>query len=104
MTSGQNALGVLRATQGAEGLVVDVLVAPRASREGVGPVVGDRLRVAVTAAPVDGRANEAVAEVLARALGLRRGAVEILRGEASRRKTVRIRGGTLAALARLVGG
>ena len=83
-------------------MVVDVLVAPRASRQGIGPVVGDRLRVAVTAAPVDGKANDAVADVLARALGLRRGAVEILRGETSRRKTVRIHGVTLATLARVV--
>jgi uncharacterized protein (TIGR00251 family) len=73
-------------------------VQPRASRAVVGPVVGDRLRVAVVAPPVDGKANEAVVRALAEALGVPRGAVEIVRGETGRRKTVRVRGVTLAAL------
>jgi uncharacterized protein (TIGR00251 family) len=64
----------------------------------VGPVVGDRLRVAVAAPPVDGKANEAVVRTLAEALGVPRSAVEIVRGEAGRRKTVRVRGITLATL------
>jgi uncharacterized protein len=79
-------------------LVIDVQVVPRASRAAVGPEVGDRLRVAVTAPPVDGAANAAVIEALAAAFGVRRAAVSILRGESGRRKTVRIEGGTLARL------
>jgi uncharacterized protein (TIGR00251 family) len=83
-------------------LVVDVLVQPRASRAGVGPAVGDRLRVSVTAPPVDGAANAAVIETLAAAFDRRRADVTIVRGETGRRKTVRIAGATLAALAKLV--
>ena len=82
-------------------LVVDVIVQPRASRPGVGPAVGDRLRVAVTAAPVEGEANAAVVELLAAAFGVRRGDVSILRGQTGRRKTVRIAGATLAALSQV---
>jgi len=84
-------------------LVVDVLVQPRASRAGVGPVVGDRLRVSVTAPPVDGKANAAVVEAVAEAFGVRRADVAIVRGETGRRKTVRIAGATLATLTKLVG-
>lgn len=80
------------------GLLIDILVAPRASRAAVGPMVGDRLRVAVTAPPVDGEANAAVVETLAGAFGVRRAAVEIVRGERGRRKTVRIAGATRASL------
>jgi uncharacterized protein len=47
------------------GIIVDVQVVPRASRTAVGPMVGDRLRVAVTSPPVDGAANAAVIEALA---------------------------------------
>jgi uncharacterized protein (TIGR00251 family) len=83
-------------------LVVDVLVQPRASRAGVGPVVGDRLRVAVTAPPVDGKANAAVIEAVAEAFGVRRGAVTIVRGETGRRKTVRIAGIGRAQLDRVL--
>jgi uncharacterized protein (TIGR00251 family) len=84
-------------------LVVDILVQPRASRAGVGPMVGDRLRVSVTAPPVDGKANAAVIEALAAAFGVRRGDVSIVRGETGRRKTVRVAGATRAALERLLG-
>jgi hypothetical protein len=82
---------------------VDIVVQPRASRAGLGPVIGDRLRVSVTAPPVEGKANEAVIRTLAEALGVPRSAVTILRGETGKRKTVRIAGTTAAALARSTG-
>jgi hypothetical protein len=85
-------------------VTVDIVVQARASRTRVGPIVGGRLRVAVTAPPVDGRANEAVVRALAEALGVRCAAVSIVRGERGRRKTVRIRGVTLARLTAAVGG
>jgi uncharacterized protein len=88
----------LKASERDGALTVDIVVAPRASRPGLGPVVGDRLRVAVAAPPVEGKANAAVVELLAKTLGVPRGAVEIVRGETGRRKTVRLRGVTLAAL------
>ncbi len=88
----------LNAREADGALTVDIVVQPRASREGLGPVVGDRLRVSVNAPPVDGQANDAVVRTLAAALGVPRGAIEILRGHTGRRKTVRVRGATLAAL------
>jgi uncharacterized protein (TIGR00251 family) len=91
----------LHAREDGGALVVDVLVQPRASRAGIGPVVGDRLRVSVTAPPVDGKANAAVIEAVAEAFGVRRAAVTITRGETGRRKTVRVAGATLASLAAL---
>ena len=87
-----------RDNRGGDALIVDVHVVPRASRGVVGPEVGDRLRVAVTAPPVDGAANAAVINALAAAFGVRRAAVSILRGETGRRKTVRIEGGSAATL------
>jgi uncharacterized protein len=85
-------------------MTVDVQVVPRASRVAVGPAVGDRLRVAVTAPPVDGAANAAVIDALARAFGVRRAAVRIVRGETGRRKTVEIEGGDPATLQALLRG
>jgi uncharacterized protein (TIGR00251 family) len=87
-----------------DALTIDVLVVPRASRTAVGPVVGDRLRVAVTSPPVDGEANAAVIEALAAAFGVRRAAVTIVRGARGRRKTVRIEGAAAAVLQRLAHG
>jgi uncharacterized protein len=80
---------------------IDVLVVPRAARAAVGPMVGDRLRVAVTAPPVDGEANAAVIEALAEAFGVCRAAITILRGERGRRKTVEVIGADAGALERL---
>ena len=91
----------VRAT--ADGIVFDVLVSPRASRVRLGPVHGDRVKVAVTAPPVDGEANAAVIEVVAKALGVPRAAVTIASGHASRRKSVAVRGVDAAALAKAVG-
>jgi uncharacterized protein (TIGR00251 family) len=87
----------LRATEANNALTVDIVVQPRASREGIS-LMGDRLKVSVNAPPVDGKANEAVLRVLADTLSIPRASIEILRGEKGRRKTVRIRGVTLARL------
>src|SRR5438552_3392241 len=92
---------VLRDGRRALPLTIDVLVVPRASRTAVGPLVGDRLRVAVTSPPVDGAANSAVIDALADAFGVRRSAVEIVRGERGRRKTVRITGASESTLEQL---
>jgi uncharacterized protein (TIGR00251 family) len=51
----------------------------------------------VTAPPVDGRANAAVIKLLAEWLGVSRSAVQIVRGETSRRKIVEIEGVSMEA-------
>jgi uncharacterized protein len=71
-------------------IMLDVLVQPRASRARLGPLHDGRLKVSVTAPPVDGEANAAVIELIASSLGVPRGAVEVIAGTSSRRKTVRI--------------
>ena len=85
-----------------DGVILRVLVQPKASRARVGPVQGDRLKVAVTAPPVEGAANEAVVKLLAKTFGLRRGAVTLRAGQSGRRKTLLLRGATAAALRRKV--
>jgi uncharacterized protein (TIGR00251 family) len=81
-----------------EAFLLDVLVQPRASRARIGPVRQDRLVVAVTAPPVEGAANRAVVELVAGALDVARSQVEVVRGDGSRRKTLRVRGATRAAI------
>lgn len=83
------------------GLELLVWVAPRASRPALGPLHGERLRVAVSAPPVDGAANDAVRRLVADALDVPRGAVAIVQGTSSRQKTVRINGDTQILLSRL---
>jgi uncharacterized protein (TIGR00251 family) len=76
----------------AGGAVLEVLVQPRASRtRAVGEHDG-RLKVQLAAPPVEGEANRALIEFLAEALGVRKADVVLQRGEAGRRKTVRVAG------------
>jgi uncharacterized protein len=72
--------------------LLSVHVQPRASRS---EVVGWRegaLAVRLTAPPVEGAANRACRELLARALGVRKTDVELVSGEKSREKRFRIHG------------
>ena len=84
--------------QGDDAVTFDVLVQPRASRVQIGPLHDDRLKIAVTAPPVDGEANAAVIELVAKALGVPKRAVEVIAGAASRRKTLRVTGVTRAQI------
>lgn len=94
--------GVIPVRATADGIAFDVLVSPRASRARLGPVHGDRVKVAVTAPPVDGEANAAVIELVAKALGVPRAAVTITAGQSSRRKSVAVRGVDAARLEKAV--
>jgi len=69
-----------------------VLVRPRSTRPGVGGTHDGILVVAVRAPATDGRANRAVVEAVAAALGVARGRVRIAAGAASRRKVVEVDG------------
>jgi hypothetical protein len=69
-----------------------VRVTPRAKQNKVQPQADGSLKVYVTAPPEDGRANEAVVEVIAQWLGVKRRNVEIIRGATSRNKVVRVTG------------
>jgi uncharacterized protein (TIGR00251 family) len=71
---------------------IQVRVTPRARRNAVERQPDGRLKVYVTAPPEDGRANEAVVEIIAEWLGVKRRQVEIISGATSRNKIVRITG------------
>lgn len=83
------------------GLAFWIHVSPGAKRERVGGTHGDALRVAVSAPPVDGRANAACVEVLAASFAVRRAAISLDPGARGRRKRVEIAGDAAALAARL---
>ena len=87
------------------GVVLEVLVQPRASRTRTVGEHDGRLKLQLAAPPVDGEANAALVAFLAAALGVRRSEVTLVRGESGRRKTVRVAGVTAARVtAALAGG
>jgi uncharacterized protein (TIGR00251 family) len=70
----------------------EVRVAPRSSRNRVVGVHEGALKVALTAPPVDGAANDALRKLLAKALGVAKSEVEIVRGDRARIKVLRVHG------------
>ena len=78
-----------------------MVVIPRAGRTAVGGRRDGALVVRVTAAPVDGAANQAVVDAVARALGVPPSAVAIERGQRGRRKVLSAPAAARGALDRL---
>ena len=74
-----------------EGSSLPVRAQPGAKRNEVAGVRDGMLLVRVTQAPEKGKANKAIALVIAKSLGLRRSQVELLSGETSRQKRFLIR-------------
>jgi uncharacterized protein (TIGR00251 family) len=80
----------IREQEGA--ITFEVRVAPRASRNRIVGVQDGALKVALTAPPVDGAANEALKKLLAKALGVSKSNVEIVRGDRARIKVLCVHG------------
>ena len=75
------------------GCTIAIRVTPRSSKPGIGgwrtgADGREELEVRVSASPTDGEANAAVIKLLAKELGVPKGAIEIVSGEASRHKRI----------------
>jgi hypothetical protein len=74
-----------------EGFVtIEIVARPGASRQRVVRLDPRGLVIALNSAPDKGKANDELIDFLARLLKLARGTIEIVRGQTSRRKTLRI--------------
>ena len=74
------------------GVTFPIKVHPRAKKNAITGVVGDALKVALTAPPVEGRANEACIEFFAKLLNVPRSSITIAAGQNSRNKVIRVAG------------
>jgi len=83
----------------AAGATFTIKVQPRARRNAVTGEAGDALKIALTAPPVEGKANDACVTFLAEFLDVSRSSITIAAGETSRNKLIRVRGLTAAQVA-----
>lgn len=83
---------------GEGGAVLAVKAVPGASRDRLAGALGGALKIAVAAPAEKGKANAAVAAVLAAALGVDRRSVVLVAGAASARKRFRVAGLGAAAV------
>lgn len=93
---------MLKLTQQGSDVLLDVKVVPKSSRNRVVGELDGALKVAVSAAPERGAANEAVRKLLAKSLGLRVQQITVEAGHTNPRKTLRIAGATADAVRQLV--
>ncbi len=77
-------------TRNGDDLVIRLYIQPKASRDQIVGLHGDELKIAITAPPVDGKANGHLAKYLAKQFRVAKGQVVIEKGELGRHKQVRI--------------
>jgi len=83
---------VIALNETTSGITFSVRVQPRAKRNAILGELGGGLKIALTAPPVDGRANEACIDFLADLLDVPRSSIVIVSGHSSRSKVIRVTG------------
>lgn len=71
---------------------IPVRIQPKSSRDEIAGIHDGRLKIKLTAPPVDGKANERLVSFIAKTLGVPKSGVEIVKGKTSRLKTLRVLG------------
>lgn len=84
-------------------VLVHLKAVPGASRDAIAGLLGERLKIRVSAPPERGKANKAICILLAQTLGVRKGDIEIVSGATSPEKTVRVRGVDAVQARRVLG-
>ncbi|WP_406732560.1 DUF167 family protein YggU [Vibrio scophthalmi] len=73
-----------------EDIVLRLYIQPKASRDKIVGLHGEEVKIAITAPPVDGKANAHLSKYLAKQFKVAKGLVKIEKGELGRHKQVRI--------------
>lgn len=74
-----------------DGIIIQVKVIPRSSKKEIAGVEDNTIKIKLTAPPVEGAANEQLIELLSEALNVKKSSIEIVKGDSSRYKTVKIK-------------
>jgi len=77
-------------SQTADGLVLRLYIQPKASRDSIVGLHGDELKVAITAPPIDGKANAHLVKYLAKQFKVAKSQVLLEKGELGRHKQIKI--------------
>ncbi len=71
---------------------IKIKVEPGSSKSGIVGSYGDALKVKLTSPPVEGKANKELINVLAKGFGIHKKNVEIISGQSSKNKIVKLLG------------
>ncbi len=81
-----------------QAILIRIKAVPGASHDAIAGLLGDRLKVRISAPPEDGKANKAICKFLAKALGIKAANVVVHAGHSNPEKTVRIVGCSIEQL------
>jgi len=81
---------VLPASKQQDDLLLNLYIQPKASRDQIVGLHGEELKIAITAPPVDGKANAHLIKYLSKAFKVPKGDIVILKGQLGRHKQVKI--------------
>jgi len=95
---------VIPIDENAQGVTFVVRLHPRARKNAITGELGKALKLSLTAPPVEGKANEACMEFLAKFLKVPRSSVTIASGQTSRNKVIRVAGLTAKEIRDRLGG
>lgn len=71
-------------------LILNIRVQPRAASDGFAETLGDSIKLRISAAPVDGKANKHLIAFIARTFKVAKANVSIISGESGRNKRIKI--------------
>ena len=94
---------MIRFTEKDGNLIFDVRVVPRASKSGIVGEYDGALKIRIAAPPVDGAANAELIKILSKKLNVPKSAVEIIAGQTSKQKQVRVNKMDYKIFSKLIG-
>jgi uncharacterized protein len=75
--------------------IIDITVAPKASRNKISIKEGNNIKIYLTDSPVDGKANAGLITLLSKTLKIPKSSISILHGETNKKKRISINGFTV---------
>lgn len=94
-------MSIVESTEG--GVLIRVKAVPGAKREQVAGVLGNRLKIKVSAPPEDGKANAAICALIAKTLGVKAGTISVVSGMTNSEKMVRVDGVSVEGVREAIG-
>lgn len=83
-------------------VIFKVRVQPRASKNQVAELLGDAIKIRLTAPPVDGEANKALQDYIAKLFKIPKGRVELVSGHTGRNKYIRVKNVTTNTVRKII--
>ena len=73
-------------------ITINVRIVPKSAKQEIAGIYNERVKIKIGSAPEGGKANKELIELLSKKIGIAKSSIEIVSGELSQNKTIRIKG------------